>query len=283
MKISVVVDETVPSCVRGDFNRLQHVSANLMSNAIKFSHDSGNIQLHISVQQHDDVKMLRFGVRDEGIGINVEDQQSLFSPYMQIRPQDSQEGKGTGVGLSICKGIIKAHHGEIGCYSKDKLLCGSEFFFLIPLDVVDPSLCADDEHSRKSKGLTHVLFKDSSFPKPVEISDAIVQVDADQLEECDWPYKWWLARKTTQDTNARSTSWKNISCESVDSASTISLDNFSSLNGPPSAATASSFSFMGPVDSTQSSFVSTSVPQDCLLLAPINVLICDGKFPWEGH
>lgn len=291
MRISVLIDENVPQCVRGDFHRLQHVLANLMSNAIKFSPQSSLIEVHVSISNHGEHstgQMLRFSVRDEGIGISVEDQKGLFSPYMQISPQETQGGKGTGLGLSICKGIVKAHHGEIGCYSREtasttQSVAGSEFYFMVPLDALDPSLCSE-EQPINSLGLSHLLDKVSHkgpAHSTVETDDAEIQVNADELEECEWPYKWWLTQHQNHDTAGNnSTSSRYLSCDSCESASTMSLDTFPSVNGPPSAVTSSSFSFpgtAGAVNSTTSSFFTASDSQNALILAPIHVLICDGK------
>jgi CheY-like chemotaxis protein len=284
MQIVVGIDKDIPKCVRGDFHRLQHVLANLMSNAIKFSPESSTVEVHVSQIHHGNSskKMLRFSVKDEGIGINLEDQQRLFSPYMQIRPQDTQGGKGTGLGLSICKGIVKAHHGEIGCLSKDSPDFhhdkGSEFFFMVPLDEIDECLCQEDAPI-KSLGLSHLVEKVSHRDKSrVETSDMMVQVEPDELEECPWPYKWWLKQNKENDVNTNhSTSSKYLSCDSCESASTLSLDTFPSVSGPPSAMTTSSFAFSGGANSSRSSFYASGDQQNSVLIAPINVLICDGK------
>ena len=93
---------------------------NLLSNAIKFSDLSSTIVISVSREYNPstDTDMIRFAVKDQGVGMSEEDQKSLFQPFMQIRPGELQKGRGSGLGLSICQNIIKLHSGTIGCNSK---------------------------------------------------------------------------------------------------------------------------------------------------------------------
>jgi hypothetical protein len=129
------IAETVPISIYGDYFRLEHVLANLLSNAIKFS-DPGSL-IEISVGYENKMKEhVTFTVKDQGIGMTAEDQKSLFQPFKQIRPGELQKGRGSGLGLSICKMIIDLHHGFIGCNSHKRIgdditTGGSEFYFSI--------------------------------------------------------------------------------------------------------------------------------------------------------
>jgi hypothetical protein len=74
--------------------------------------------------------------------MSAEDQKLLFQPFMQIRPGELQKGRGSGLGLSICKTIVTLHGGVIGCHSKqrvgeDKESGGSDFFFSVPFDIYE--------------------------------------------------------------------------------------------------------------------------------------------------
>ena len=62
-------------------------------------------------------KVINFSVFDNGVGVKKEDQNRLFEAYTQIRPGELQGGRGTGVGLAICKQIIAKHDGLIGLRS----------------------------------------------------------------------------------------------------------------------------------------------------------------------
>jgi CheY-like chemotaxis protein len=134
-----------------DHFRLEHVLINLIGNAVKFSPEGGKITLKIERdslttdrvgQDSRKIVTLRWSVFDEGVGIKPEFQHQLFQAYNQIDANQNQSGKGTGVGLAICKEIIELHGGRIGLRSPSPLLPpnvirGTEFFFAIPLAVVE--------------------------------------------------------------------------------------------------------------------------------------------------
>ena len=79
----------------------------------------------------------RFAVRDQGNGISAHDQGMLFQPFVQIDAEKEQGGKGSGLGLSICKRIIELFGGRVGVQSE--VGCGSEFFFEAPLNTASES------------------------------------------------------------------------------------------------------------------------------------------------
>jgi hypothetical protein len=139
INILVQVHKNVPIEIYGDRYRLEHVMNNLLSNAIKFSPDHSEICLSLSYEtkvQH----AVTFAVRDYGPGISNDDRQQLFQPFMQVRPGELQKGRGSGLGLSICKNMINLHRGSIDCTSvvrldpTDMSSGGTEFFFTIPFD-----------------------------------------------------------------------------------------------------------------------------------------------------
>ncbi len=89
--------------------------------------------------QKDGKVRLTFKVIDHACGMTKDDQERLFRPFMQIRPGELQKGRGSGLGLSICKTIVDLHGGIIGCNSKKRVgddmnSGGSEFFFTIAFD-----------------------------------------------------------------------------------------------------------------------------------------------------
>lgn len=132
----------------GDRYRIEHVVANFLSNAIKFSPEYSTIK--ITVSYGDKLKgHVTFTVADQGSGIPPEHLNSLFTSYMQINPGEMQQGKGTGVGLSICKEIVTLHGGKVGCTSKlregeDINTGGSKFYFSIPFTIIEPAEECDD-------------------------------------------------------------------------------------------------------------------------------------------
>ena len=116
-----------PSYLRGDPGRVRQVLINLTGNAIKFTHE-GEVEVHADLDsQTDNTAMIRFTVRDTGIGIPEEKQESLFEQFTQVDASTTRKYGGTGLGLAISKQLTEAMGGEIGVHSvPDK---GTEFWF----------------------------------------------------------------------------------------------------------------------------------------------------------
>jgi len=105
--------------------RIMQVLVNLLSNASKFSPENCEVVVDV-VETGDGV---RFSVVDEGVGIREEDMGRLFTPFPGIRVEGVKDS--TGLGLSICKGIVKLHGGRIWAESPG-LGAGSSFSFTLP-------------------------------------------------------------------------------------------------------------------------------------------------------
>lgn len=142
MNVLVQIYNDVPTEISDDQRRLQHVMNNLLSNAVKFYPDNSNLCFSLSYE----TKMkhsVTFAVRDQGPGISAVDKEQLFKPFVQVRPGELQRGRGSGLGLSICKQMIELHRGSIDCISTVARLNevdvnsggrGSEFSFTVPVD-----------------------------------------------------------------------------------------------------------------------------------------------------
>jgi signal transduction histidine kinase len=104
--LTMSCDKTIGT-IEADERRLKQVLLNLISNAIKFTPEQGSIS--IAVERRD--SRLAFSISDTGIGISKEDQQKIFSPFVQL--QKNQRNTGAGLGLSLVKSIIELHGGEI--------------------------------------------------------------------------------------------------------------------------------------------------------------------------
>lgn len=116
-------EENLPTCVC-DAERIKQVLAILLSNAISYSNPNGHIWLGIELTG----KNVTFFVADDGIGISKEAQAHIFERF--YREDDSRSTKEhAGLGLSIAKEIIQAHHGSI--YVKERIGGGSEFRFTL--------------------------------------------------------------------------------------------------------------------------------------------------------
>jgi signal transduction histidine kinase len=113
-----------------DKDKLAEVLINLTSNAIKFTPEKGEIQ--ITAQEGSNY--IEMGVHDNGVGIPANMIDKLFNKFEQVKANQghARKHKGTGLGLTIAKGIIEAHGGKIWIKSPGPSGKGTTFFFTIP-------------------------------------------------------------------------------------------------------------------------------------------------------
>ncbi|SHI30759.1 response regulator [Aquimarina spongiae] len=124
--VHIDIDSKINSTLLGDSVRLSQILINLIGNALKFTKD-GNIWISVKcLQQYDDRYLLRFLVKDDGIGIPKGKQKSIFDNFAQVK-NENQEYEGTGLGLAIVKKLIQLHKSEIKINSQEGK--GSEFYF----------------------------------------------------------------------------------------------------------------------------------------------------------
>ena len=96
--------------IKGDQSKLRQVIQNLLSNAVKYSPRGGHITVKAQSFSND---QLLVSVSDEGIGIPTDQIGKLFQKFSRLETTEVQEIKGSGLGLWICKEIVKAHGGRI--------------------------------------------------------------------------------------------------------------------------------------------------------------------------
>ena len=111
--------------VKGDEPRLEQVLLNYLTNAVKYSPDAKEIQVHIRLEEN----MAIVSVRDFGIGIPKQSQPEVFRKFYRVEGSEHRF-QGLGVGLYICSEIIQRHKGS--CWLQSEYGKGSTFFFSIP-------------------------------------------------------------------------------------------------------------------------------------------------------
>ncbi len=127
ISLASLLDPNLPK-IQADPRRLDQVFANLISNAIKFTPEGGEIQIGAAQDEGSEVKLW---VKDSGGGVSSQEIPALFQKYRQTSSGKSSRQKGTGLGLVICKMIVEAHGGKIWVASEEGK--GTTFFFTLPV------------------------------------------------------------------------------------------------------------------------------------------------------
>ncbi|MCK6577036.1 MAG: CHASE2 and HATPase_c domain-containing protein [Anaerolineae bacterium] len=122
------IAEDMPSMMAEPIQLGQAVS-NLLSNAAKYTPDGGRIVLHARMEG---AARLRIEVQDNGLGIPTEAQSGLFTEFYRVQHGAAADRQGTGLGLSLVKTIVEAHHGRVWLESDEGE--GSTFFMELPVN-----------------------------------------------------------------------------------------------------------------------------------------------------
>ena len=189
VELTTLVEPDVPSGLRGDPGRIRQVLTNLAGNALKFT-EQGQVNIVVSLQTEDAATAtVKFTVRDTGIGITEEQLERLFQPFTQADASTTRKYGGSGLGLSIAKGLVKLMGGSIGAESE--VGAGSTFWFtvvlakveagLIPVealevaDVCGARILAVDDNETNRKVLAGMLGSWGCGHEEVESADAAVR------------------------------------------------------------------------------------------------------------
>ncbi|ULT40603.1 HAMP domain-containing histidine kinase [Niabella defluvii] len=117
-----------------DRNKMEKIMFNLLSNAFKYTRDSGSVSVRLSYKPADgDEKQgtVSIEIADTGIGIAAQDQEKIFERFFQTDVPDSMVNQGTGIGLAITKEFVKLHEGVITVKNATPNT-GTTFTLLIP-------------------------------------------------------------------------------------------------------------------------------------------------------
>ena len=136
LELACFIGPDAPDLLKGDPIRLRQILSNLLSNAIKFT-QHGEVVVNVIAERLEAARaLLRFEVRDTGIGIAADKQPLLFQPFVQADGSTSRRFGGTGLGLSIARRLTELMDGEIGLSSQPGV--GSRFWFRLPFAVAAP-------------------------------------------------------------------------------------------------------------------------------------------------
>jgi len=133
------ISPKLPSVLKGDPGSIRQVLLNLASNAVKFT-QKGSVIMQadlLEALENDDL-MVRFSVKDTGMGIESDNLEKLFEPFTQASLSVKREFGGTGLGLTISRGLVNLMGGKLSVDSKKGV--GSTFWFDVPLKAVGGGL-----------------------------------------------------------------------------------------------------------------------------------------------
>ncbi|MEM9005255.1 MAG: PAS domain S-box protein [Cyanobacteria bacterium P01_F01_bin.86] len=167
--------------IRVDERRIRQVLINLLNNAVKFTPSGGSVTLKVSPLQPDESYdspgntprhnpyYLRFTVTDTGIGIDPDELNHLFQPFVQIDSALNRQYEGTGLGLALVKRIVELHRGHITVTSEVGV--GSCFVIELPYDAVTLDISLPETSpalsspASSSPALSGAAFSGAELPK----------------------------------------------------------------------------------------------------------------------
>ncbi|MBI5182138.1 MAG: HAMP domain-containing protein [Nitrospirae bacterium] len=126
--LRIEIKENLP-IIMMDSEKIKLVMINLLSNALKFTPEGGNV----IIRAYKDDSNIRVEVKDTGSGIPQDDINRIFDKFQQVDTAINRKQRGTGLGLSIARHIVDAHKGKI--WAESKLGSGSTFTLLLPLRI----------------------------------------------------------------------------------------------------------------------------------------------------
>jgi two-component system, NarL family, sensor histidine kinase BarA len=138
-RLTLVIDaEPDLPPVMADREKIAHVLANLLGNAIEFTPTGGHVWVRASrasLEKSEQIASVLVEVGDTGVGIAAEHHDLIFREFAQVDATPSRPHHGTGLGLTIARKLVELHGGRI--WVESELGSGSRFYFMVPFDQTD--------------------------------------------------------------------------------------------------------------------------------------------------
>ncbi|GHN00768.1 diguanylate cyclase [Cytophagales bacterium WSM2-2] len=169
--LSLELNGSIPDTVTGDPVRLGQVLNNLLGNAIKFTEIGFVLSSVSALDRKGDKHLIRFSVKDTGIGIKAEKQKEVFENFTQASSDTTRKYGGTGLGLAISKRLVKLMGSDIVLQSESGK--GSEFYFDLWMTEgrITTSFNSDNEEKNGSlEGLNVLVAEDNKVNQIVAAS-----------------------------------------------------------------------------------------------------------------
>lgn len=150
----------------GSSLHMKQILLNLVDNAIKYNKKDGYVELNVNVKRHkEDLITYEFVVKDNGLGIDKEYLDHIFEPFSQENQNFNEYRLGTGLGMSIVKGLVELMKGSISVTSKKGV--GSTFEVVIPFKIA-PEIVKNTKDSKVSiKGKKVLLVEDNDLNREI--------------------------------------------------------------------------------------------------------------------
>ncbi len=160
----IFIDPSIPKEIKVDKFKLKRILVNLIGNAYKFTPVEHQIDFKVLWDKSNQKVMI--SVKDTGIGIEKEDQEKLFKSFSQVGKNTADKYGGSGLGLAISASYVSDMDSELKL--KSKLDEGSEFYFDIPVEVVNSSTSYKAFHNVEKKILILTDYPEANYPKFIE-------------------------------------------------------------------------------------------------------------------
>jgi two-component system, NarL family, sensor histidine kinase BarA len=137
LTLAIDADPDLPP-VMADREKIAHVLANLVGNAIEFTPSGGHVWVRASrasLEKSEQIASVLVEVGDSGVGIAAEHHDLIFREFAQVDATPSRPHHGTGLGLTIARKLVELHGGRI--WVESELGSGSRFYFMVPFDQTD--------------------------------------------------------------------------------------------------------------------------------------------------
>ena len=159
------ISPDAPFLLRGDPGRLRQILTNLAGNSIKFT-STGEVAIRVTLESgSEEAAILRFSVRDTGIGIPEDKIDLLFDKFSQVDASTTRQFGGTGLGLAISRQLAEMMGGEIGVTSKEG--SGSEFWFTARLEKQPEATSVEETHFIDLTGIRVLIVDDNDTNREI--------------------------------------------------------------------------------------------------------------------
>lgn len=161
IELMVDCDPGIPDQLYGDEIRIRQIVINLLTNAIKFTHQGGVLfQVHARRESYG--VNLTFVIRDSGIGIKEENLDKIFQSFSQVDTKKNRSIEGTGLGLAISKQLVRKMGGVLHVTSKYGE--GTEFTVVIPQKIIEEKPMIQVQQPKKQSCLCYIRMDKFGHP-----------------------------------------------------------------------------------------------------------------------